>query len=99
MGDNSWMTRLASVYKRHRFPPEIIQYAVWLYRSAFDVCTGHPWVARLNSRRSSYTVTGVGDTLDAYDVIVYRATFRSGGPTSGRRFLVQNLIGRNSIAH
>ena len=25
------MTRSASPYKRHRFPPEIIQYAVWLY--------------------------------------------------------------------
>ena len=25
------MTRPASLYKRHRFPPEIIQHAVWLY--------------------------------------------------------------------
>ena len=25
------MTRSASLYKRHRFPPEIIQHAVWLY--------------------------------------------------------------------
>ena len=25
------MNRFASLYKRHRFPPEIIQYAVWLY--------------------------------------------------------------------
>ncbi len=25
------MTRPASLYKRHRFPPEIIQYTVWLY--------------------------------------------------------------------
>lgn len=25
------MSRSASLYKRHRFPPEIIQYAVWLY--------------------------------------------------------------------
>ena len=25
------MTRPASLYKRHRFPPEIIRYAVWLY--------------------------------------------------------------------
>ncbi len=25
------MKRLTAVYKRHRFPPEIIQYAVWLY--------------------------------------------------------------------
>ena len=25
------MTRAASLYKRHRFPPEIIQHAVWLY--------------------------------------------------------------------
>ncbi len=25
------MTRSASLYKRHRFPPEIIQYTVWLY--------------------------------------------------------------------
>ena len=25
------MTRTASLYKRHRFPPEIIQYTVWLY--------------------------------------------------------------------
>ncbi len=25
------MTKPRSIYKRHRFPPEIIQYAVWLY--------------------------------------------------------------------
>jgi len=25
------MKRSASLYKRHRFPPEIIQHAVWLY--------------------------------------------------------------------
>ncbi len=25
------MNRSGSLYKRHRFPPEIIQYAVWLY--------------------------------------------------------------------
>ena len=25
------MTRPASLYKRHRFPPEIIRYALWLY--------------------------------------------------------------------
>jgi transposase-like protein len=25
------MNRSASLYKRHRFPPEVIQYAVWLY--------------------------------------------------------------------
>ena len=25
------MSKLKSMYKRHRFPPEIIQYAVWLY--------------------------------------------------------------------
>ena len=25
------MKRRASLYKRHRFPPEIIQHAVWLY--------------------------------------------------------------------
>jgi putative transposase len=25
------MSRLSTLYKRHRFPPEIIQYAVWLY--------------------------------------------------------------------
>ncbi len=25
------MSRSATLYKRHRFPPEIIQYAVWLY--------------------------------------------------------------------
>ena len=35
------MTRAASLYKRHRFPPEIIQHAVWLYHrfnlSARDV--------------------------------------------------------------
>ncbi len=28
---NSWMSRSTTLYKRHRFPPEIIQYAVWLY--------------------------------------------------------------------
>ena len=30
-GDNSRMDRPKTIYKRHRFPPEIIQYAVWLY--------------------------------------------------------------------
>ncbi len=25
------MNKATSVYKRHRLPPEIIQYAVWLY--------------------------------------------------------------------
>ena len=25
------MSRSASLYKRHRFPPEIIQHAVWLH--------------------------------------------------------------------
>jgi transposase-like protein len=30
-GDNCWVNRLKDLYKRHRFPPEIIQYAVWLY--------------------------------------------------------------------
>ena len=25
------MNTSKSIYKRHRFPPEIIQYAVWLY--------------------------------------------------------------------
>ncbi len=25
------MNKIASMYKRHRFPPEIIQHAVWLY--------------------------------------------------------------------
>ena len=25
------MSRSTTLYKRHRFPPEIIQYAVWLY--------------------------------------------------------------------
>jgi len=29
-GDNFWMTK-STMYKRFRFPPEIIQYAVWLY--------------------------------------------------------------------
>jgi len=28
---NCWMSRPTSRYKRHRFPPEIIRYAVWLY--------------------------------------------------------------------
>ena len=28
---NCWMKRSTTMYKRHRFPPEIIQYAVWLY--------------------------------------------------------------------
>ena len=31
LGDNRWMDRSTNPYKRHRFPPEIIQYAVWLY--------------------------------------------------------------------
>jgi putative transposase len=31
------MRRSASLYKRHRFPPEIIQHAVWLYLSSRDV--------------------------------------------------------------
>jgi putative transposase len=30
-GDNCRMSRSPDLYKRHRFPPEIIQYAVWLY--------------------------------------------------------------------
>jgi len=25
------MKKIAAMYKRHRFPPEIIQHAVWLY--------------------------------------------------------------------
>jgi len=29
--DNPWMKCRESLYKRHRFPPEIIQYTVWLY--------------------------------------------------------------------
>jgi putative transposase len=29
-GDNEGMN-LSSLYKRHRFPPEIISYCVWLY--------------------------------------------------------------------
>jgi putative transposase len=31
MADNSRMKPRHSMYKRHRFPPEIIQHAVWLY--------------------------------------------------------------------
>ena len=31
LSDNYRMSKSASLYKRHRFPPEIIQYAVWLY--------------------------------------------------------------------
>src|SRR5210317_1897710 len=35
------MSKAASLYKRHRFPPEIIQHAVWLYHrfnlSALDI--------------------------------------------------------------
>ncbi len=31
MSDNRWMTISKSLYKHHRFPPEIIQHAVWLY--------------------------------------------------------------------
>lgn len=31
LSDNYLMSKSASLYKRHRFPPEIIQYAVWLY--------------------------------------------------------------------
>ena len=30
-GDNSWMTKQTSLYKRNRYPPDIIQYPVWLY--------------------------------------------------------------------
>ena len=29
--DNDVMNTSQSIYKHHRFPPEIIQYAVWLY--------------------------------------------------------------------
>ena len=29
--DNRGMSKFASLYKRHRFPPEIIRHAVWLY--------------------------------------------------------------------
>ena len=31
LSDNCWMNRSSNLYKRHRFPSEIIQYAVWLY--------------------------------------------------------------------
>jgi len=31
LSDNCRMKRSESLYKRHRFPPEIIQHAVWLY--------------------------------------------------------------------
>jgi hypothetical protein len=31
LGDNRWMGISKSLYKHHRFPPEIIQHAVWLY--------------------------------------------------------------------
>ena len=31
LSDNYRKSKSASLYKRHRFPPEIIQYAVWLY--------------------------------------------------------------------
>jgi len=31
LGDNCRMSKSATLYKRHRLPPEIIQYAVWLY--------------------------------------------------------------------
>ena len=31
LGDNYWMNRSTNLYKRYRFPSEIIQYAVWLY--------------------------------------------------------------------
>ncbi len=31
LNGNSWMGRPTTLYKRYRFPPEIIQYAVWLY--------------------------------------------------------------------
>jgi len=31
LSDNGGMNNATSLYTRHRFPPEIIQYAVWLY--------------------------------------------------------------------
>ena len=31
LGDNSWMNTAISLYKRYRFPSDIIQHAVWLY--------------------------------------------------------------------
>ena len=31
LNGNSRMSRSTLLYKRHRFPPDIIQYAVWLY--------------------------------------------------------------------
>ena len=31
LGNNSRMGKSTTLYKRYRFPPEIIQYAVWLY--------------------------------------------------------------------
>ena len=37
LSDNYRIRKSASLYKRHRFPPEIIQYAVWLYYS-FSLC-------------------------------------------------------------
>jgi len=32
------MDKLASMYKRHRFPPEIIQHTVWLYHRINEDC-------------------------------------------------------------
>jgi putative transposase len=31
LGNNCWMNKSINLYKRYRFPPEIIQYSVWLY--------------------------------------------------------------------
>jgi putative transposase len=31
LNGNGWMSRSTTLYKRHQFSPEIIQYAVWLY--------------------------------------------------------------------
>ena len=31
LGESRRMKLRATLYKRHRFPPEIIQHAVWLY--------------------------------------------------------------------
>jgi len=40
------MTKCSSLYKRHRFPPEIIQHVVWLYHR-FNLSVGFLFVAVL----------------------------------------------------
>ncbi len=61
------MKRFESLYKRHRFPPEIIQHAVWLYYRIRLWCIkfGSKFAKRLRRRHQGY-----GDTFFIDEVFV-----------------------------